>query len=88
MSELKLQDKPVSDLRAVYARLRQMVADKDELIALQKRLLATERDWSQIQAEQVWPMATLGGYCGRSRQRLTVTASNTHLGSPLNGHPD
>jgi hypothetical protein len=39
----------VSDLRAVNARLRQVVADKDELIVMQERLLSAERERSQIQ---------------------------------------
>ena len=39
----------MSDLRAVNARLRQVVADKDELIAMQERLLSAERERSQIQ---------------------------------------
>lgn len=39
----------MSDLRAVNARLRQVVADKDELIAVHEQLLAAERERSQIQ---------------------------------------
>ena len=39
----------MSDLRAVNSRLRQVVADKDELIGLQERLLAAERERSQLQ---------------------------------------
>jgi hypothetical protein len=43
----------VSDLRAVNARLRQVVADKDELIVAQSEQLSNQDERLKLQAKQV-----------------------------------
>jgi transposase len=71
----------VSDLRAVNARLRQVVADKDELIASQDTWLGLQRDQlagqDQLLAEQAQLIDMLEEQNAELRRRLGMDSTNS-----------
>lgn len=71
----------MSDLRAVNARLRQVVADKDELIASQDTVLGLQRDQlagqDQLLAEQARLIGLLEEQNAELRRRLGMDSTNS-----------
>jgi len=71
----------VSDLRTVNARLRQLLADKDELIASQDTLLGMQRDQltgkDELIAEQAKLIALVEEQNAELRRRLGLDSTNS-----------